>query len=325
MAVNLENVTQQYHRSGILLLDKPPQITSHDVVSRVRRQANTRKVGHAGTLDPLATGLLILGLNSSTRLLTYFVGLDKEYEANIRLGYSTTTDDSMGEYGMKADAETLASISEVRVVEALQQFVGDIMQVPSSVSAIKVAGKRAYSRVRAGESVSLAARAVTVSRCELLDYAVTTDDDGSCCLEVKVRISCSSGTYIRAIARDLGENLGVGGHIIALRRTRIGPFMLERAGTLDHLDLERDLMTPAAAATTLFSPIYLDAEQAADLRNGKKISVVEQACSDFPHAALDSAGELIGLVAIHNNFGKVLVNFPTDQPTISDAESVTHD
>src|SRR5665647_2550011 len=210
--------------SGLILIDKPQGWTSHDAVARTRRLAGTRKVGHAGTLDPMATGLLILGINSSTRLLTYIVGLDKEYLATIRLGASTTTDDAEGEQLALAPAGAVAALTPEAITAGIAALTGDIMQQPSAVSAIKVDGRRAYARVRAGEEVELPARPVTVSAFDLLS---ADQVDGF--LDLTVRGECSSGTYIRALARDLGARLGVGGHLTSLRRTRIGPFGLEAA------------------------------------------------------------------------------------------------
>src|SRR4051812_2402842 len=232
--------------NGVLLVDKPEGITSHGVVSRARRAYGTRKVGHAGTLDPMATGLLVLGLGPSTRLLTYLVGLDKVYLATIRLGLATTTDDREGEpLGTPADARWIAPDA---IAAAMAVLTGPIEQVPSSVSAIKVDGKRSYARVRAGEDVALPARPVTVSEFALLarrepaeggDGANGThgadagEADGA--VDLDVRVACSSGTYIRALARDLGAALGVGGHLTALRRTAVGPFDVADATALDDL------------------------------------------------------------------------------------------
>ena len=229
--------------SGILLVDKPQGITSHDVVSRMRRLAGTRKIGHAGTLDPMATGLLVLGVNHATRLLHYLVGLDKEYLATIRLGWDTTTDDAEGEPLVAASAERLAGVTEEAIRAGMLRQTGVIEQVPSAVSAVKVDGKRAYQRVRDGEEVELAARTVTVSAFELL--AVRPGDG---VVDADVRVECSSGTYVRALARDLGAALGTGGHLTALRRTRIGAFRVDEAAALDGYDVARSIMSPADAA-----------------------------------------------------------------------------
>ena len=289
-------------RSGILLVDKPKGITSHDVVSRTRRAAGTRKVGHAGTLDPMATGLLVLGLNSSTRLLTFLVGLDKEYFATIRLGAVTTTDDAEGEIVTTSDTSALT----VDAVEAaLQPLRGPISQVPSSVSAIKVDGRRAYDLVREGETVELKSRSVTISALEVLDWRPGQS------AELDVRVECSSGTYIRAIARDLGAALGVGGHLTALRRTRIGPFGIGSASELEHIDPEQALLGPADVARTLFPVLDLDQQQATDLSHGKRFSV--DAPDGAQVAAVTPEGRLAGLVTITEGRVRPIVNFPTDE------------
>jgi tRNA pseudouridine55 synthase len=296
-------------RSGILLVDKPAGFTSHDAVARTRRLAGTRKVGHAGTLDPMATGLLILGLNSSTRLLTYLVGLDKEYFATIRLGASTTTDDAEGEFIATAAPEAVAAITTDQLDQQLARLTGPIQQVPSSVSAIKVDGKRAYARVREGESFALPARAVTISTFELLEQR---SEQGH--LDLDVRVECSSGTYIRALGRDLGAALGVGGHLVALRRTRIGPFGIADAAPLADLDPAARLIDPAAVATALFPAMTLDAGQVTDLMHGKKIEVgPREEANQTPIAALAPDGRLVGLVTVFGTAAKPLVNFPSDE------------
>lgn len=303
--------------AGILLVDKPAGITSHDVVSRVRRFAGTRKVGHAGTLDPMATGLLVLGLESSTRLLTYLVGLDKQYLATIRLGQASTTDDADGELlGTRADT---SGISRDGILVGMAGLTGTISQVPSSVSAIKVDGKRAYDRVREGEDVVLTARTVTVSAFELLDLA--SGDDG---LDLDVRVDCSSGTYIRALARDLGNELGVGGHLTALRRTRVGPFEVTDAAALpdrdgDGFPLMAGMLDPAAVAERLFPSVRLAADESLALRQGKRprLSLVDPALANSagPVAAIDENGTLTGLVSTTEGVARVLVNFPTRETT----------
>ena len=202
---------------GILLVDKAADRTSHDVVARVRWLLGTKKVGHAGTLDPMATELLVLGVGQGTRLLTYLVGLGKTYQATIRLGRATTTDDREGEpLGEQIDA---TGLDEAEIERQLETLRGDIAQVPSAVSAIKIDGKRAYARVRAGEDVQLEARPVRVSR-----FEVTARREDGEHLDLDAVIYCSSGTYVRALARDLGTALEVGGHLTALRRTAVGPF-----------------------------------------------------------------------------------------------------
>jgi tRNA pseudouridine55 synthase len=301
-------VRQSSGQSGILLVDKPAGLTSHDVVARTRKRAGTRKVGHAGTLDPMATGLLLLGLNSSTRLLTYLVGLDKEYFATVRLGQSTTTDDAEGEALQTATAETMTAIDDAAIRTGLRALSGVISQVPSSVSAIKVDGRRAYTLVRAGETVELAARTVTVSEIELLDSRAV---DGF--VDLDVRVECSSGTYIRAIARDLGESLGSGGHLTALRRTKIGPFSVSDAAELETLDVAASMLGPAEVASRLFPVYELSVEEAVDLGHGKRLAADRPAEGDGPVAAVAPDGRLVGLVEFSGGVARPLVNFPTDE------------
>jgi tRNA pseudouridine55 synthase len=290
--------------SGILLVDKPSGMTSHDVVSRVRRLAGTRKVGHAGTLDPMATGLLLLGIDASTRLLTYLVGLDKEYLATIRLGFDTTTDDAEGDpLGSPVDT---SAITADEIAAAIRPLTGRISQVPSSVSAIKVDGKRSYDRVRAGEEFTLTAREVTISAFEVLDQRPG---------ELDVRVKCSSGTYIRALARDLGAALGVGGHLTALRRTRIGPFRVIDAGQLDE-SLMDSLRTPADVAMELFESVQLTELETRELMQGKRPRLANLGSdlqdSSAPIAAIGQNGSLTGLISTSAGVARVLVNFPTD-------------
>ncbi len=247
--------------AGLVVVDKPAGLTSHDVVARVRRLAGTRKVGHAGTLDPMATGVLVLGLNRATRLLGHLMLTEKAYDATIRLGESTTTDDAEGE--TVATAET-AHLRAEQVREALTAFVGEIDQVPTAVSAIKVDGKRAYQRVRDGEEVALAARRVTVH--ELTVHDVVGAD-------VTVSLRCSSGTYVRAIARDLGAALGVGGHLTALRRTAVGPYGLDVAHSLEALGETFTMLPISDAARAAFPAVDLDADRAADVRVGRRLDL----------------------------------------------------
>jgi tRNA pseudouridine55 synthase len=261
--------------SGLVLVDKPDGWTSHDVVARVRRLAGTRKVGHAGTLDPMATGLLILGLNSSTRLLTYIVGADKEYLATIRLGASTTTDDAEGETTSTAPQGALDAVTDEAIAAGIATLTGEIEQVPSAVSAIKVDGKRAYARVRAGEDVVLEARPVTVSRFDVLGARPGTTADGVAVLDVDVAVVVSSGTYVRALARDLGAALGTGGHLTALRRTRVGGYDLAGASTLEELEAQADAdgvlatLPLADAARATFPVRELSADEARALGYGQ--------------------------------------------------------
>jgi tRNA pseudouridine55 synthase len=286
--------------TGILLLDKPQGPTSHDLVGRTRRALGTRKVGHAGTLDPMATGLMILGVGSSTRLLTYLVGLDKEYTATIRLGQSTTTDDAEGEVTEERDT---GAVTEAAIADGIAALTGEIAQVPSTFSAIKVDGRRAYDRARAGEAVELKSRTVTVSAFEVL----ATRAAGSL-IDLDVRVAVSSGTYVRALARDLGAALGVGGHLTALRRTRIGPFEISHAADPEG-DLAEALIPPAVVAGRLFPTATMDADAALALGQGKRIPV---SVPDEPTvAAIGPDGRLIGLISVRDGVSRVLVNFPT--------------
>ncbi len=301
--------------SGILLVDKAGGMTSHDVVSRARRLLGTRKVGHAGTLDPMATGLLILGVNASTRLLTYVVGLDKEYLATIRLGVGTTTDDAEGDaIGAAVDA---SSVTDAAIADAIAPLSGEISQRPSTVSAIKVDGKRAYALAREGVEVELKERRVTVSAFEVLEVRRDALADGTPVVDVDVRVECSSGTYIRALARDLGSALGVGGHLTALRRTRIGPFTIDESRAIDD---EPRVIPPQDAAARLFPSVTLDQAQAVDLTHGKRVAL-EHPDSPGPVAALAPGGALIGLVAIVDGRARVLVNFPAVHSGADETES----
>ncbi len=305
-------MTKTTQRSGILLVDKSGGMTSHDVVSRTRKLAATRRVGHAGTLDPMATGLLLLGMNGATRLLTYLVGLDKEYFATIRLGGSTPTDDAESEVDELGDPELLAAVTEQSIREAIRPLTGEIQQVPSTVSAIKVDGKRAYARVRAGETVELKARGVTVSAFEVL--AFRRDEF----IDIDVRVEVSTGTYVRALARDLGRALGVGGHLTVLRRTRVGPFGVEDAATLETLEVSAALLAPADVARKLFATICLSSQQSIDLSQGKRVEVVDQVPqgggvgdADLV-AAIAPDGRLVGLVSLDRATAKSIINFPED-------------
>lgn len=270
--------------SGLLVIDKPAGLTSHQVVARVRRVFGTRKVGHAGTLDPMATGVLIVGLNRATRLLGHLALSDKAYLATVRLGAATTTDDAEGEAIAGADASGLTAQAIETEMAGLR---GEIAQRPSTVSAIKVDGKRAYARVRAGEDVELRARPVVVSRFEALAVRF---DDGFC--DVDVAVECSSGTYVRALARDLGAALAVGGHLTMLRRTRIGRFTLEAAVELDSLDSATPMMSMADAARLSFPVVEVDASAARDVGFGRSLAMVVAA---DPTGIIGPDGELLAL------------------------------
>jgi tRNA pseudouridine55 synthase len=275
---------------GLIVVDKPAGMTSHDVVSRVRRLARTRRVGHGGTLDPMATGVLIIGVNRATRLLTYVIGSGKSYTATIRLGQSTITDDAEGEVVSTTPA---GHVPDEAVRAGLAPLTGEIDQVPSAVSAIKVDGQRAYKRVRDGEQVRLAARRVTVSRLDLLAIRRPEPD----VVDVDVDVACSSGTYIRALARDLGAALGVGGHLTALRRTTVGGFTLAEAVTLPQLE-ERapDVVNlPLAAAAERFFPRRdATADEAKVLSHGGPLAEIGVA---GPYAVFDPDGRLLAVVS----------------------------
>ncbi len=292
-------------RAGILLVDKPGGITSHDVVARARRALGTRKIGHAGTLDPMATGLLVLGVEGATRLLTYIVGADKTYEATILLGATTDSDDADGTETGRADAAVVAAVTDEAIAAGIADLTGQIDQVPSTVSAIKVQGRRAYDLARAGEDVELKARRVTVSR---FDVRETRRQDGTIALDVVV--DCSSGTYIRALARDLGRALGVGGHLTALRRTRIGAFGVEGAASVDDI-AEDALVSPATAAATVVGALAVGDEEARDLRHGKRIDGGGRLTGAVA-AAIDPEGTLVGIVERRGNQLKSVMNMPEE-------------
>jgi len=273
--------------SGLVVVDKAGGMTSHDVVGRVRRLAGTRKVGHAGTLDPMATGVLVVGVNRATRLLGHLMLTEKTYAATVRLGQATTTDDADGE---PVAAVSTGGLDEATVRAAFATQVGDIEQVPSAVSAIKVDGKRAYQRVREGEQLELKARPVTIHELTVEALRETTVDD-TAALDVDVTVRCSSGTYIRAIARDVGAALGVGGHLTALRRTAVGPYGLDVAHTLDELAEDLVVLPIAAAARAAFPAVDLDDAQARDVRYGRRIDL------DIPAltAVFAPSGEFLAL------------------------------
>lgn len=288
---------------GILLVDKPGGMTSHDVVARARRALGTRKIGHAGTLDPMATGLLVLGVEGATRLLTYIVGLDKTYEATIRLGVATDTDDADGQAVSQTDASLIASSA---IVAQITPLTGRISQVPSTYSAIKVDGRRAYDLARAGEDVQLKAREVTVSR-----FDVVGERREGAIIDLDVVVDCSSGTYIRSLARDLGAALGVGGHLTALRRTRIGPFDVADAAPGDEL-ADRPLLAPAEVAATVLGRFDVTADEARDLRHGKRLTGAAARLGREPAAAIDPGGALVGIVGARGADVKSLMNMPEE-------------
>ena len=291
---------------GLVLIDKPTDWTSHDVVAKVRKAVGTKKVGHAGTLDPLATGLLVLGIESGTKLLTFLVGADKTYLATIRLGVSTVSDDSQSEILTTATPAALESVSSEMIEREMTKLTGVISQRPSSVSAIKVDGKRAYDLVRAGQEVELKSREVTVSTFELLSSSKSSEGF----IDLEVREDCSSGTYIRALARDLGEALGVGGHITALRRTKVGSFDVSDANSIT--DLENLKLTPLAkAASDLFPAVSLSSEQVTDLVHGKRLSDVSSTSSLM--AGLSPSGDLVAVLEPAGSGLKSVVVFQGEQ------------
>jgi tRNA pseudouridine55 synthase len=292
-------------RPGILLVDKPGGITSHDVVSRARRALGTRKIGHAGTLDPMATGLLVLGVEGATRLLTYIVGADKTYEATILLGVSTDSDDADGVETSRADAAAVEAVTDEAIAAGIAGLTGEIDQVPSTVSAIKVAGRRAYDLARAGEEVELTARRVTISR-----FDVNVTRRAGATIELDVVVDCTSGTYIRALARDLGRALGVGGHLTALRRTRIGAFDVSAAASVDDL-AEESLVEPATAAAVVVGALAVGADEARDLRHGKRIDGGGRLTGPRA-AAIDPDGRLVGIVEKRGTQLKSAMNMPEE-------------
>lgn len=271
---------------GIVVVDKPAGMTSHDVVARCRRIFGTRKVGHAGTLDPMATGVLVIGIERATKILGLLAATEKSYSATIRLGRSTTTDDAEGEVLQDVSARGL---DDEAINAEIGQLRGDILQRPSTVSAIKVGGKRAYQLARAGEDVQLAARAVRIDRFEVL----ATRRDGSF-IDVDVKVDCSTGTYIRALARDLGVALGVGGHLTVLRRTRVGRYGLDQAKSLEALTEHPTLSYSLDEACLLAFPRRdISAEQAIDAGHGRPLAA---AGAQGVYAATDPAGQVIALL-----------------------------
>jgi tRNA pseudouridine55 synthase len=281
--------------AGLVVVDKPAGWTSHDVVARIRRLAGTRRVGHAGTLDPMATGVLVVGIEKATKLLGYLAGHDKDYLATIRLGLTTTTDDAEGEPLARADT---SQVTDGRVAAAMAALTGDIQQVPAAVSAIKVDGVRSYARVRAGEQIDLAARPVTIER---FDLVARRGDD------LDVAVTCSSGTYVRALARDLGAGLGVGGHLTALRRTRVGSFSLDQAAGLDALAEDLRLLPLDRAVASIFPRLEVAAEDARRIGFGQPVAF--DLPSEGPVGVFDPEGGLVALMARRDGLPRSLVVF----------------
>jgi len=266
---------------GLVVVDKPSGWTSHDVVARVRRLAGIRRVGHAGTLDPMATGVLVVGVGRATRLLGHLALTDKEYVATIRIGETTTTDDADGQVITRAGA---ADVGDNEIASAMAGLTGELDQVPSSVSAIRVEGVRAYKRVRSGEDVVLEPRRIRVDAFELM---------GRRGVDLDVRVACSTGTYVRALARDLGAALGVGAHLTSLRRTRVGPFVIAQARSLEALEAELVIVPLADAVATAFPRYDVDDETARLVSYGQRVDV------DGPEGVVgvfDPAGDVVALV-----------------------------
>ena len=271
---------------GIVVVDKPAGMTSHDVVGRCRRIFSTRRVGHAGTLDPMATGVLVIGVEHATKILGLLTASDKSYAATIRLGQTTSTEDAEGELLQSISAE---HVTDVAIAAGIAGLRGDIDQVPSAVSAIKVDGRRAYQLVREGQTVELKARPVRIEK-----FDVRATRRGSAIIDLDVDVECSSGTYIRALARDLGSALGVGGHLTSLRRTRVGRFGLDQAASLDDLEQRPRLShTLDEACLLMFARRDLTAEDAEATSNGRALS---PAGLDGVYAATDAGGRVIALL-----------------------------
>ena len=277
---------------GIVLVDKPEGPTSHDVVAACRKIFNTRKVGHAGTLDPMATGMLVIGIGRATRLLGHLAAHDKEYIAVMRLGQATETDDAQGELTSQAPAD---HITDDQILEVIRGFRGHIQQRPSKVSAIKVDGKRAYARVRAGEDIELPAREVTVQDIEIIEI---NRDSQLHVIDVSVRVVCSAGTYIRALARDIGEQIGVGGHLTLLRRTRSGLF--SAMTPLETLKENPAMVSLEEALRTAFPVVTLNDEDADKARHGRTVTAPLEAGEGLS-GIFDEAGNPISLATIEDN------------------------
>ncbi|WP_030567081.1 tRNA pseudouridine(55) synthase TruB [Streptomyces aureocirculatus] len=291
---------------GLVIVDKPSGFTSHDVVAKMRGIARTRRVGHAGTLDPMATGVLVLGVERATKLLGHLALTEKEYLGTIRLGQSTVTDDAEGETTGSADA---SDVKRDAIDAGIAKLSGDIMQVPSKVSAIKIDGKRSYARARQGEDFEIPARPVRVSSFQVYDIRDAVADDGTPVLDLVVSVVCSSGTYIRALARDLGADLGVGGHLTALRRTRVGPYKLDVARTIDQLQEELTVMPVAEAAATAFPRWDVDERRARLLGNGVRIEMPDEYAGAGPVAVFGPEGRFLVLAEESKGKAKSLATF----------------
>ncbi|PWG08097.1 tRNA pseudouridine(55) synthase TruB [Streptomyces sp. V2] len=291
---------------GLVIVDKPSGFTSHDVVAKMRGIARTRRVGHAGTLDPMATGVLVLGVERATKLLGHLALTEKEYLGTVRLGQTTVTDDAEGEITASVDA---SAVTKDLVLDGVAKLTGDIMQVPSKVSAIKIDGVRSYKRARDGEDFEIPARPVTISSFQVYDVREAVAEDGTPVLDLVVSVVCSSGTYIRALARDLGAGLGVGGHLTALRRTRVGPYKLDSARTLDQLQQELTVMPVADAASAAFRRWDVDTKRARLLLNGVRLDMPDEYAGAGAVAVFDPEGRFLALVESEKGKAKSLAVF----------------
>ncbi|MEU1012011.1 tRNA pseudouridine(55) synthase TruB [Streptomyces sp. NPDC088810] len=291
---------------GLVIVDKPSGFTSHDVVAKMRGIARTRRVGHAGTLDPMATGVLVLGVERATKLLGHLALTEKEYLGTVRLGQNTLTDDAEGEITSSTDA---SKVTRDAIDAGIAKLTGDIMQVPSKVSAIKIDGVRSYKRARDGEDFEIPARPVTISSFTVYDVRDAVAEDGTPVLDLIVSVVCSSGTYIRALARDLGAGLGVGGHLTALRRTRVGPYKLDAAKTLDQLQQELTVMPIAEAAAAAFPRWEVDGKRSRLLLNGVRLEIPDEYAGAGPVAVFDPEGRFLALVEEHRGKAKSLAVF----------------
>ena len=280
-------MTQKIYEHGFLVVDKEPDMTSHDVVAIARRALGTRKVGHAGTLDPMATGVLVLGFNNGTRLLQYITDGDKSYQATVVLGASTVTDDFEGEVIATADA---SAITDDQINVELDTMRGTFMQRPSSVSAVKVDGERAYDRVRSGETVVLASREVTISQLDVLEIRRIDKK-----IEIDIEVTCSAGTYIRSIARDCGDALKVGGHLSALRRTRVAGFTTDGAASIAGLkNSEFSPLDLADVARVTFPVRDIALDEKLELSFGRSLAPNS---AEGIYAGISSSNELIALLS----------------------------
>jgi tRNA pseudouridine55 synthase len=288
--------------SGLLIVDKPQDWTSHDVVARIRKLAGTRRVGHAGTLDPMATGVLVVGLEKATRLLGHLALTQKEYAGTIRLGQTTDSDDAQGALLTSVPA---MNVTDEQLLRAVAGLTGDILQVPPGVSAIKVGGQRSYRLARAGAAPELAARPVTVSA-----FVVDAVRRAGDVIDADVRVTCSSGTYIRALARDVGAALGVGGHLTALRRTRVGPYLASNARTLDQLAERLEVIPLAEAAAAAFPRRDLSADEARLIGHGGRLPALGAGAG--PVAAFSPDGALVALLTEQDGLARSLAVFTAD-------------